>query len=305
MTKAVFRPEELINTGTIVSLEAPFAGKTEDILDDVDELPPVFEGPTADDLRREAEAFKMQWASEKDALLNSARAEAEIIVTGAKKTAADKTEKLEEELASAKVKAQAEADFIINEANSKAEQIEVTANVKLEEVIKASEAEGFAQGRKDGYEAGMVDVKRLIARTQLIMERIQDKRSEIIERAEQEIIDLTLLIARKIVKVIPENDRQVVVENIKEALGKIKTKGRVIVKVNLSDIETATEHLDEFIKLMESSGDIQILEDSSIDAGGCYIETDFGEIDARIAVQFAELESKILELSPFKKGKTS
>jgi flagellar assembly protein FliH len=303
MTKAVFRPEELVNINTMVALEAPFSNVAEAVSEasDLAELPPVFEGPTADDLRREAEAFKAHWASEKEALLNSARAEAEIIVTGAKKAAEDEAERHKEELEADRAKVRGEAEAIVNEAKARAGQIEAGAAAKLEEARKASAAEGFEQGRKDGYEAGMTDVGRLISRTRLIMERIQDKRLEVIEQAEQEMIDLTLLVARKVVKVISESSKQVVSENIKEAIGKIKTKGRIIVKVNLSDLDTAREHLDEFIKLMESSGDIQILEDSSIDSGGCYIETDFGEIDARIAVQFAELESKILELSPFKK----
>ncbi|MDR1257402.1 MAG: flagellar assembly protein FliH [Spirochaetaceae bacterium] len=302
MTKAVFRPEELVRTGPAVSLEAPFI----DMADEKDEsgaaeeTMPVYEGPTADDLRREADDFKAKWESEKEAMLNSARAEAEIIVNDAKKTAADENKKFEAELLSRKQAAKAEAESIVNEARTQAARIEAESAAKLAEAVKTASADGLEQGRKDGYEAGMTEVKRLAERAQLIMERIQDKRLEIIEQAEQEIIDLALLVARKVVKIISEGQRQVVIENIKEALGKIKNKGSVTVRVNTGDFETVAEHKAEFIALLESSGDIRILEDSSVDAGGCCIETDFGEIDARIAVQFAELESRILELSPVK-----
>jgi flagellar assembly protein FliH len=51
---------------------------------------------------------------------------------------------------------------------------------------------------------------------------------------------------------------------------------------------------------VEGAKSIQVVEDTSVDEGGCIIETDFGEIDARIASQLAELESKILEISPIK-----
>jgi flagellar assembly protein FliH len=303
MTKAVFRPEELVSLGTAVSLNAPFAvEENADEAQTTDDLLPVFEGPTADDLRREAEAFKARWNAEKEAMLNSARAEAEVIVTDAKKTAEKEAEKQNAELEAARETAQTQADAIINDANDRVAQIEAASAARLEEASKTAAARGFEQGHKDGYKAGMAEVKRLIARTQLIMERIQDKRLEVIEQAEQEIIDLALLVARKVVKVISESQKQVVVENIKAALGRIKTSGKVTVRVNLADLETATEHLDEFITLLESSGGIHILEDSSVDSGGCYVETDFGEVDARIAVQFAELESKIIELSPIKKS---
>jgi flagellar assembly protein FliH len=301
MAKAVFRPEELVRTGPAVSLEAPFTGKTDEKGETGEaEAAPVYDGPTADDLRREAEDFKAKWEAEKQAMLASARAEAEIIIDDAKKTAAEQNEKAEAELRSRKQAAEAEAAAIVDGARAQAAQIEAEAEAKSAEAVKAAQADGFEQGHKDGYEEGMTEVKRLAARAQLIMERIQDKRLEIIEQAEQEIIDLALLVARKVVKIISESQRQVVIENIKEALGKIKNKGSVTVRVNTDDLETASAHKDEFLALLENSGGIRILEDSSVDAGGCYVETDFGEVDARIAVQFAELESKILELSPVK-----
>jgi flagellar assembly protein FliH len=52
--------------------------------------------------------------------------------------------------------------------------------------------------------------------------------------------------------------------------------------------------------MLEGVKSIQVAEDSSVGIGGCIIETDFGEIDARISSQLAELETKILELSPIK-----
>jgi flagellar assembly protein FliH len=290
--------------GGPVSLEAPFISPAKNEipeLEELDEIPSVFEGPTVDELRREAEAFKTQWEAEKNMLINSARSEAEIIVTEAKKTAQEEVEKLQADAEARKKAAEEEAENIISAAQEKAGQIEAAANAKHEEITQNAAAKGFEQGRAEGYESGNAEVKRLVARAQLMVERIQDKRIAVIEQAEQEIVELALLISRKIVKVISESQRQVVVENIKDALGKIKTKGKVIVKVNLADLETASGRLDEFVKLVENSGGIELHEDTSVDAGGCYVETDFGDIDARIAIQFAGLEAKILELSPVKR----
>jgi len=57
--------------------------------------------------------------------------------------------------------------------------------------------------------------------------------------------------------------------------------------------------------LVEGAKSIQIVEDTTVDPGGCIIETDFGEIDARISSQLSELEQKILEISPIRsKAKT-
>ena len=61
-----------------------------------------------------------------------------------------------------------------------------------------------------------------------------------------------------------------------------------------------TAHVDEFIKRIENVNGINIIEDSTVDKGGCIVETDFGAIDARISSQLAELETKIMEVSPVK-----
>jgi flagellar assembly protein FliH len=72
------------------------------------------------------------------------------------------------------------------------------------------------------------------------------------------------------------------------------------------DVKLSSEHIKDFIQLIEGSKSLQVVEDSTVDPGGCIIETDFGEIDARISSQLAELEAKILEISPIKsKAKTA
>ena len=45
---------------------------------------------------------------------------------------------------------------------------------------------------------------------------------------------------------------------------------------------------------------VTIMEDTTVDRGGCIIETDFGQIDARISSQLHEIEEKILELMPIR-----
>jgi flagellar assembly protein FliH len=106
--------------------------------------------------------------------------------------------------------------------------------------------------------------------------------------------------------VISENQRNVVISNVIQALKKVKGRGNIIIRVNLIDVKLATEHTKEFITLVEGAKSLQIIEDSTVDPGGCVIETDFGEIDARISSQLSELESKILEITPIKsRGKTA
>jgi flagellar assembly protein FliH len=268
--------------------------------EDEDEKDDIYDGPTVEDLRREAEEFKVHWETEKEALIISAKTDAATIVKEAEEIAFQEVKRKTEEAQVLKRQAEDEAERVIAEAKEKAKHIEDEARVAYESQKKEANDTGFQTGREEGYNSGKAEVERLIQRTQTVLKRAQDKRGEILAESEQQIVDLVLLIARKVIKVISESQKTVVVSNVVQALRKLKTRGAVIIRVNMADVKLTTEHIKDFIRLAEGAASIQVQEDSSVDAGGCIIETDFGEIDARISSQLAELESKILEMSPIK-----
>ena len=75
MAKTVFRPFEIKTIDEKVMFKLPHNFEPE-----VEEVPvieePVYEGPTAEDLRREADEFKVQWEAEKQQMLAQAQAQA-------------------------------------------------------------------------------------------------------------------------------------------------------------------------------------------------------------------------------------
>lgn len=307
MAKAVYRPEELEVLPKKIMLDSPTSfpelahlavveEEAEEVIDEAE----TYEGPTADDLRREAESFKIQWESEKELMIRSAKAEADRIIKEAEEAAFKLVKRQTDESAIQKRKAHDDADQIIAEANQKAREIEEDTRAAFEAERKEAEEQGRTRGLESGYAEGRAEVERLVERTQTILERANDKRGEILAETEQEIIDLVLLITRKVVKVISENQKSVIISNIVQALRKVKERGNIIIRVNMADLKLSTDHIKEFITLMEGVKSIQVAEDSTIDQGGCIIETEFGEIDARISSQLAELETKILEISPIR-----
>ncbi|MDR1240005.1 MAG: flagellar assembly protein FliH [Treponema sp.] len=312
MAKAVFRPGEINLAGERIVLDPPHAfpdlahmAPEEEELEDLPEKE-EYSGPTAEDLHREAENFRIQWEAEREAMIRSARAEADGIIREAEGAAFQEVKRKTDEAQSLKRQAMDEAEKIIADAQEKARGIENDSRSAFEAERKEAEEKGRAVGRETGFAEGKAEVERLIQRTQVVLERAQDKRAEILAETEQEIIDLVLLISRKVIKVISENQRNVVISNVVQALRKVKGRGNIIIRVNMVDVKLTTEHIKDFIQLVEGSKSLQVVEDSTVDPGGCVIETDFGEIDARISSQLAELETKILEISPIRsKAKTA
>jgi flagellar assembly protein FliH len=270
-------------------------------VEELEEISPaeeLYTGPTVEDLRREAEEFRRNWEQEKEQMVAEARAEAERVVKEAEEVAFDQVKKKNDEAKKVRQEAEDEAGNIIQEAKNEAARIEQEAQDKVAQIERETRGRGYEEGRGAGYEDGKAEVARLVERLHVVLSGAIEKRTQIIEESESQLISLVLLIAQKVIKVLSENQKNVVINNVIQALRKLKSRGDVVIRVNLADLELTSEHTQDFLRMVENVKSITVLEDSSVDRGGCIIETDFGQIDARISSQLNEIEERILELVP-------
>ncbi len=105
------------------------------------------------------------------------------------------------------------------------------------------------------------------------------------ERAETGVIELAVHIAKKIVGREVEIDREIALNLVKVSLAKLHN--RSVAKVHLSTADFA--YVESHREALDFRGTIELIEDSSITAGGCLIHTETGDIDARIESQFDEI----------------
>jgi flagellar assembly protein FliH len=302
MAKNVFRAQEIKNTFRKVYVQPPEEFAPQLVPEEAAEVE-EYTGPTADDLRREAEEFQAQWEQEKEAMLQRARDEADRIVKDAERVAFQEVKSKQDEAQTIHDDAEAEAGRIVSEAEQKASDITREAERKAQDAEEDARRAGFEEGREKGFEEGQAEHERLVERLHVIINKAIDRRNEIIEESETQIVNLVVQIAKKVVKVISENQRNVVVNNVVQALRKLKERTDVIIRVNIEDLEMVTNHVQDIIERVEREHHITVAEDSTVDPGGAIIETDFGEIDARIASQLQEIEDRILELVPVKAKK--
>ena len=302
MAKNVFRAQEIKNTFRKVYVQPPEEFAPQLVPEEAEEVE-EYSGPTADDLRREAEEFQAQWEQEKESMLQRARDEADRIVKDAERVAFQEVKSKQEEAQTIHSDAESEASRIVSEAEQKAAEITREAERKAQDAEEDARRAGFEEGRQNGFQEGQAEHERLVERLHVIINKAIDRRNEIIEESETQIVNLVVQIAKKVVKVISENQRNVVVNNVVQALRKLKEKTDVIIRVNIEDLEVVTSHVQDIIERVEREHHITVAEDSTVDPGGAIIETDFGEIDARIASQLQEIEDRILELVPVKAKK--
>ena len=301
MAKNVFRYGEINYQHHKVFLQAPSprapaAVENLEALDAVEE----YTGPTADQLRREAEEFKKNWEAEHRKMVEDAETEARRIVEEAEDEAFRQIREKTEQANAAKKDAEIEAEATRAQAQSDAQQLISEAEERGRKIEQDAFERGRQEGREAGIQEGKTEAQRVIERFQIILNKAIERRNEIIAESETQVINLVLTIVKKIIKVISENQKNVVINNIVQSLQKLQQKSDVIVRVNLSDLDLASQHKEDILKMAERVQSITIAEDSTVDPGGAIIETDFGEIDARISSQLREIEDRIIELAPIK-----
>lgn len=299
MAKTVFRFNEVKPNTQKVVLDLSKKFQIEEEPEIIEEVP-EYTGPTADDLRREAEQYKVNWEIEKQKMMEEAQESAETVRKQAEDAAFEEVKRKTAQAQVIKQQAEDEAAKIIKEADDKAKEILAKADENTEAQKEEGYKSGFEKGQEDGFTSGRGETDRLVDRLHVLIEKTMDKRAEILSETEQQVVNLVLLMTRKVVKVISENQKNVVVTNVVQALRKVKGRGDVTIRVNLADLKLTSQHTKDFLSVVENVKNISIVEDSTVDQGGCVIETDFGEIDARISSQLNEIEQRILEVSPIR-----
>lgn len=304
MAKHVFRPAEIVNLTRKVYIEPPRPVEAAPEPAALEALAPGagegYTGPTIEDLRRQAEEFRANWDKEKEALIASARGDAERIVKEAEQVAFDEVRRKNDQAKKIRQEADDQARGILEQARQEAARAEQEAHDRVAALQKETSSKGFDEGRAAGFQAGEAEVKRLVERLHVVLTSAIEKRNQIIEESESQLINLVLQISQKVIKVLSENQKNVVINNVIQALRKLKSRGDVVIRVNIADLELTTQHTQDFLKMVEHVKSVTVLEDSTVDKGGCVIETDFGEIDARISSQLQEIEERILELAPIR-----
>ncbi|MBQ0003783.1 MAG: flagellar assembly protein FliH [Treponema sp.] len=298
MAKTVFRQNEIKTKEEKFQLRLlhDYAPVVEEVVEDV----PEYTGPTADDLRREAEEFKKNFEIEKDGMLAKAQSDADAIVKKAEEAAFAEVKRQTDQAQIIKTNAENEAAQIKKKAEEEAQRIIEEAEAERDRIIADSKKQGYDTGYESGYQDGNKEAERLVERMHTVLDAVMARREEILNETEYQIVELVVLMARKVVKIISENQKTVIMNNVLQALKKVKGRGDVTIRVNLADIKLTTDHVHDFIERVEAVKGITVMEDSTVEKGGCIVETDFGAIDARISSQLTELEQKILEISPVK-----
>ncbi len=156
---------------------------------------------------------------------------------------------------------------------------------------------GLAEGKKmaeETFQARLeAELEPLRCQFAQRLDELARLRDQLFQQYETELIQLALAIARKIVQREVTVDREIVLAIAKVALSRLSDHTAARIHVHPFDYQYLVNNKSAF--LTGKQGAIDIIEDRSITRGGCLIETDVGEVDARIEEQFKEIDAGFFE----------
>ncbi|MBI4531217.1 MAG: flagellar assembly protein FliH, partial [Candidatus Latescibacteria bacterium] len=79
-----------------------------------------------------------------------------------------------------------------------------------------------------------------------------------------------------------------------DAIRRVADKSRVVIRVNLNDVDRVSGYRERLTSLVGGIGQIEIRPDPSISQGGCIVETSVEIIDARFEEQLSRLEEVLI-----------
>ena len=159
------------------------------------------------------------------------------------------------------------------------------ARDEAEEKVRAAYAEGVRRGQEAGEAKFHESVAESAAALEAAARAMHEARDRFLDGLEPQIMELAVAIAEQIVQREVKTDRNLVRATVRRALNHLLDRETMIVRVNPADLEAMR---NERITLLEEFDEIRqiiVQADDTIGPGGCIVESELMEVDARMSAQ--------------------
>jgi flagellar assembly protein FliH len=154
-------------------------------------------------------------------------------------------------------------------------------------------AEGLAEGLKTGEESAAAQIEEMTKAYAESMTAVAMFKDTLRAQVEDEVVRLALTVAKKIVHREIQIDRTIIHTLVRVALGRVSGKSAVVIRLSPVDYEYMVREREDLAK--EEGREITFESDNILTQGSCLIQTETGDIDARIEEEFHEVESLFFE----------
>ncbi len=139
---------------------------------------------------------------------------------------------------------------------------------------------------KEGYEEGIAQAKADIENLRNSIGAFLSAKQEVFDYISPDLLEISVDIAKKIIKKELQQDPTIILENIVELLKSLsKEETKVTLRVNPEQAILLKQKIPEVVEMAGSEAKVNVISDENITLGGCMVTTTNGIIDATIETQ--------------------
>lgn len=147
---------------------------------------------------------------------------------------------------------------------------------------------------KEGYQAGLAQAADAIEEVKNSITSFLGAKQEVFDYIAPNIMEISLDIAKKIIKREIQQDPSIILDNIAEVLkGLSKEETKITLKVNPAQVSLLKMEVPSLITDNGLEAKVLIVPDENIMEGGCVVETANGVVDAAIETQLAVISEAL------------
>jgi flagellar assembly protein FliH len=185
------------------------------------------------------------------------------------------------------------------EAKNVEEDVEKTVLIRLKEVQETAYQEAYQLGLSDGknqaFQNSSEEIQARLTEFDTLIQALTKIKTELLLQNESHLVQLTFHMAKRLAYKEVQADPQIVVQIMKEAIEMAQIEEQVTIRVaptQLAFFETLKEQTGkdfEFLNKVKFEGA------ESVSNGGCVIETNYGQIDAKFEERVEKLWTTLSE----------
>ena len=150
------------------------------------------------------------------------------------------------------------------------------------------------QAFEDGYNEGINSAKNDLVQFKDALNAFYQAKEEAYDKLSDDILSISLNIAKKIIKTELETNKYIIINMIKEVLGEVsKDEHKITLIVSKHDINQVKDKLGDIIKINNIEAKMNVIEDDEVAEGGVIIKTTSGVVDASISSQLKLVEEAL------------
>ena len=151
------------------------------------------------------------------------------------------------------------------------------------------EAESIIEQAKAEYENILNEIVKIKE------DAINEYKNEM-KSSEKEIVDLAMDIAEKIINYEVDKSDNYILGIVEDAVNRVVNKKDVTVRLSTQDYYTIQANKKLLVSKVKGFGEIELIQDESLDMGSCIVDTPLGVIDGGLQVRMDNIQREIKKM---------